>query len=75
MPRIDNHGRMMFGVFLAVVAGVVLADKLGLFDMDWIYEWWPVAVFLLGVYFIVATVTDRMKERSKTRFFVEPEDY
>ena len=21
--------------------------------MDWLYKWWPVPVFLLGVYFII----------------------
>jgi hypothetical protein len=65
MPRPDSHGRLMFGVFLAVSAAVVLADKLDLFDMDWLYEWWPVPVFLLGVYFIVAAIRDRMKAKSE----------
>jgi len=65
MPRADSHGRLMFGVFLAVVAAVVLADKFDLFDMDWLYEWWPVPVFLLGVYFIVAAIRDRMKAKSE----------
>lgn len=63
MPRADTHGRLMFGVFLAVAAAVVLADKLDLFDMDWLYDWWPVPVFLLGVYFIVAAIRDRMKAK------------
>lgn len=73
MPRIDNHGRMMFGVFLAVVAGVVLADKLGLFDIDWIYEWWPVPVFPPGVYFIGAAIWERMK--AKQRQAAEESDF
>ncbi len=62
-PRSDSQGRLMFGVFLAVVGTVVLADKLDLFDMDWIYDWWPVPVLLLGIYFIVAAVRDRAKKR------------
>ena len=64
MPRADTHGRLMFGVFHAVAAAVVLADKLDLFDMDWLYDWWPVPVFLVGVYFIVAAIRDRMKAKS-----------
>ncbi len=60
-PRSDNQGRLMFGVFLAVVAAIVLADKLDLFEMDWIYEWWPVPVLALGVYLIVAAIRDRGK--------------
>jgi hypothetical protein len=63
-PRPDGQGRLMFGVFLAVVAAVVLLDRYDLFDMDWIAEWWPVPVFLLGVYFIGAAVWDRMRSRS-----------
>jgi 4-hydroxybenzoate polyprenyltransferase len=62
-PRSDSQGRLMFGVFLAVVATVVLADKLDLFDMDWIYDWWPVPVLALGIYLIYAAVRDRGKER------------
>jgi hypothetical protein len=31
--------------------------------MDWLYDWWPVPVFLLGVYFIVAAIRDRMKAK------------
>ncbi len=63
-PRSDNQGRLMFGVFLAVVAGIVLADKLDLFDMDWILDWWPVPVLLLGIYLIVAAIRDRKKPSS-----------
>jgi hypothetical protein len=64
-PRSDSQGRLMFGVFLAVVAVVVLADKLDLFDMDWIYDWWPVPVLALGIYLIYAAVRDRGKERQQ----------
>ena len=66
-PRQDGQGRLMFGVFLAVVAAVVMAEKLDLFDMDWIYDWWPVPVFLLGLYFIVAAIRDRFKAKQQDR--------
>ena len=75
MPRGDNQGRLMFGVFLAVVAGVVLADKLDLFDMDWIYDWWPVPVFLLGIYFIIAAIRDKMKDRNRPQAYGESDDF
>jgi hypothetical protein len=65
----------MFGVFMVVVAAVFLADKYLRFDMRWILEWWPVPVFLVGVYFIIAAVRDRMKERSKRQSFGEPEEF
>jgi hypothetical protein len=75
MPKADSHGRLMFGVFLAVVAGIVMADKLDLFDMDWIYEWWPVPVFLLGVYFIAAAILDKIKARNKAGSFGDEGDF
>ena len=62
--RSDSQGRLMFGVFLAVVAVVVLADKLNLFDMEWVYDWWPVPVLALGVYLIVAAIKDQRQELS-----------
>lgn len=74
-PRPDGQGRLMFGVFMVVVAAVFLADKYLHFDMRWVLEWWPVPVFLVGVYFIVAAIRDRMKERSKAQSFGDPEDY
>jgi hypothetical protein len=55
----------MFGVFLAVVAAVVLAEKFDILDMDWIYEWWPVPVLLLGIYFIIDAIRSRSKGRNE----------
>ena len=74
-PRPDGQGRLMFGVFLAVVAAVVLLDRYDLFDMDWIAEWWPVPVFLLGVYFIGAAVWDRMKAKENPEPNGESDEY
>ncbi|MCU0303801.1 MAG: DUF5668 domain-containing protein [Thermoanaerobaculales bacterium] len=59
-PRPRGEGRLIFGIFLTVVAALVLADNLGLFDLDWIDEWWPALVLLVGVYFIGSWVWDRM---------------
>jgi len=73
-PRSDNQGRLMFGVFLAVVAAIVLADKFDLFEMDWIYEWWPVPVLALGVYLIVAAVRERGKQRQQGIGGGEPDE-
>ena len=74
-PRADSQGRLMFGVFLAVVAVIVLADKLDLFDMDWVYDWWPVPVLLLGIYLIYAAVRDRGKERQRAMGSGEPDEF
>jgi hypothetical protein len=59
-PRPQAEGRLIFGIFLTVVATLVLADNLGLFDLDWIDDWWPALVLLVGVYFIGSWVWDRM---------------
>ena len=40
-------------------------EKYGILDMDWIYEWWPVPVLLLGLYFIFHTIRSRSKGRDE----------
>ena len=74
-PRPDGQGRLMFGVFMVVVAVVFLADKYLDFDMRWCLDWWPVPVLLLGVYFIVAAILDKRKARNKAGSFGDEEDY
>jgi hypothetical protein len=59
-PQRQGEGRLMFGIFLSVVAILVLADNLGLFDIRWFYEWWPVLVLLIGIYFIGSWVWEKM---------------
>jgi hypothetical protein len=58
--RPEGQGRLMFGVFMVVVAGVFVTDKYLDFDIGWLLEYWPVPVFLLGVYFIAAAIIDKM---------------
>ena len=72
--RPDGQGRLMFGVFMVVVAAVFLFDKYFHFDMRWVLDWWPVPVFLLGVYFIGAAIWDRMKaQQSRNGYSSEDE--
>lgn len=59
-PRRQGEGRLIFGVFLTVLAGMVLADNLGLFDIRWFYDWWPVLVLLIGVYFIGSWIWEKI---------------
>ena len=59
-PRRQGEGRLIFGVFLTVLASMVLADNLGLFDIRWFYDWWPVLVLLIGVYFIGSWIWEKM---------------
>jgi hypothetical protein len=74
-PRPDGQGRLMFGVFMVVVATFFLADKYLDLDMGWILEWWPVPVFLLGVYFIIAAILDKRKARNKAGSFGDGGDF
>ena len=73
--RPDGQGRLMFGVFMVVVAAVFVTDKYLDIDMGWILEWWPVPVFLLGVYFIIAAILDKKKARNKAGAFGNGEEY
>lgn len=63
-PQRQGEGRLMFGIFLTVVATLVLADNLDLFDIRWFYEWWPVLVLLIGIYFIGSWVWEKMQASS-----------
>jgi hypothetical protein len=65
-PRRQGEGRLMFGVFLVVVAGIVLADNLGLFDIRWLYDWWPAIVLLIGVYFIGSWIWEKANKPNQT---------
>lgn len=64
-PRRQSEGRLMFGVFLTVVATIVLADKLDLFDLDWLYDWWPAFVLLIGLYFIGSWLWEKVNSASQ----------
>jgi hypothetical protein len=66
-PKRRGEGRLFFGIFLTVVAGLVMADNLGLFDIDWFYDWWPALVFLIGIYFIGSWIWEKMKDSESTR--------
>jgi hypothetical protein len=64
--RSRGEGRLMFGIFMAVVGGLLLVENLGLFDLYWLRDWWPVFVLLIGVYLIVDAVRERMRRRPQT---------
>jgi hypothetical protein len=51
--RRRGEGRIAFGVFLLVVGGLLLVRNLDLFELDWLLEWWPALVVLVGIYLII----------------------
>lgn len=59
-PRRQGEGRLVFGVFLSVLSILVLADNLGLFDITWVYDWWPILVLIVGLYFIGSWIWEKM---------------
>ena len=64
--RSKGEGRLMFGIFLAVVGGLLLVENLGLFDLYWLRDWWPVFVLLIGVYLIFDAVRERARRGGST---------
>lgn len=60
--RHEQHakGTLAFGVFLAVVGLVVLADNLWGIDLEWLRDWWPAVLILAGAYFIIEAVRERI---------------
>ncbi len=60
----SNDGRLLFGIFLAVVGGLLLVENLGLFDLDWLRDWWPVLVVAVGIYLVVAAARERNQRRA-----------
>jgi len=65
-PRREGQGRLLFGIFLTVVAGLVLADNLGIFDLDWFEDWWPALVLVVGVYFIGSWIWEKMQASKRS---------
>jgi hypothetical protein len=66
VSRSRGEGRLMFGIFLAVVGGLLLVENLGLFDLYWLRDWWPVFVLLIGFYLIFEAVRERMRRGGST---------
>jgi hypothetical protein len=71
--RRSGEGRLMFGVFLFVVGGLLLVKNLDLFDLDWLAEWWPVLVLIVGVYLIIGAVREKAQSRDTSEDVGEEE--
>ena len=73
-PQTQGEGRLLFGIFLTVVAGLVLAENLGFFNIRWFYEWWPVLVLLIGLYFIGSWIWEKMNAAGRNSDSSDEED-
>jgi uncharacterized membrane protein len=69
--RRGSEGRLMFGIFLAVVGGLLLVENMGWFDLYWLRDWWPVLVLLIGVYLIFGAVREKARPKDTA---VPPEE-
>jgi hypothetical protein len=66
MKQRAGRGRLMFGVFLFVVGGLILVKNLDLFDLDWLVDWWPVLVVIVGIYLIVGAIREKAESSEPT---------
>jgi len=54
-----TQGTLGFGVFLTVVGLVLLINNFYPIDFDWLEDWWPAVIVLLGVWFILGALKER----------------
>jgi len=55
------QGSIPGGLAIVVVGGVLLSHSRFGLPLDWLNEWWPVALILFGVYLVVRSVMSRQK--------------
>jgi hypothetical protein len=63
MPKGSKQGSIAFGVFLAVVGALLTVNNFYPIDLDWIQDWWPMILFVIGVWLIISAVRERQSVR------------
>jgi hypothetical protein len=61
LGKSTRRGRLGFGVFLAVVGLVLLYDRYYPIDLEFLLDWWPLGLVLLGLYLIFGYFRDKMR--------------
>jgi hypothetical protein len=61
MPGV--RGSIFGGLILIIAGGIILSHTAYGLSLDWIEDWWPVGLFLIGGYLIVKGVQERMAPR------------
>ena len=58
-----SQGGIVAGAILALIGLLGLAERFLDIDFDWLADWWPLGLVIVGVWLIVATVRERRKAR------------
>jgi hypothetical protein len=56
------QGRLLLGLILVVVGTLALLEQRFGVSMEWVYQWWPAGLVLLGVYLLVKAIRDRQAQ-------------
>lgn len=67
------HGSVAGGVTLTVFGALLLANTAFDLSLEWLREWWPLAIVLFGLYLIYRARADRASRRHQEPTF-EPEE-
>lgn len=58
----EPRGSLIMGVILIVIGGVALSHTLFGYSLEWIQDWWPLALLLMGAYLIYKSVVNEKTE-------------
>jgi hypothetical protein len=65
LPAFTTEGRVVLGLILVAVGILALLEQRFGVSMEWLYQWWPAALVLLGVYLLFKAVRDRKAQAPK----------
>ena len=63
----STQGNIAFGVFLAVVGAILTINNFYPINFDWIEDWWPMILFVIGVWLIINAVRERQGSRDSSQ--------
>lgn len=58
----SRSGNLAFGVFLAVVGALLTLNNFFDIDLEWIADWWPMLLFLIGVWVIINAIREKKED-------------
>jgi hypothetical protein len=60
-----GQGSLIGGVALIAIGGLVLANTAFAVSLDWLEDWWPAALVLMGIYLVWASYAARQEAQSR----------